>query len=146
MTSFRQSIASLETDLEEDDSNIQIKDDLAACLIHVGKLLNAKGDLMSAADAFRKAVPLAQEVIDRSPFNVRYKARHADSFSEAGKFLVNLSKSETGQKRDATASEACDNFRRSVAIWNELRANGTLSAIYTGRLEEVSRLILTKCP
>jgi hypothetical protein len=90
-------------------------------------------------------LPLAEEVMQKTPFSVRYKSRHAASFFEADKVFAKLAKAENGEKREARRLESCNYFKRSFDIWNEMRQAGTLSKINSHRPDEVGKEIAAQC-
>lgn len=139
LLNLRISIVDLEKEVEAGNADFQTRDDLALCLVSIGRILTAKGDLNGAVDNFRRALPLAEEVMQKNPYHVKYKSRHAASFYEAGKAFAKLAQTESGEKRQENRLAACNYFKRSSEIWNQLRQTGTLSAVNANRPDEVSR-------
>jgi tetratricopeptide (TPR) repeat protein len=141
LINLRQILPMLETELKAGNPDLQIKDDLALCLVNIGKILSAKGDVGGAAEVFRRALPLAEEVLQKTPFSVRFKTRHAASFFEAGKVFAKLAKTQIGEKSETIKGESCDSLNRSFDIWNEMRQAGTLSKIYVDRPDEAAKAL-----
>lgn len=144
LQNLRVAVSQLELELAADNPDVQTKDDLALCLVSIGKILATKGDLPNAANAFRRALPLADEVMQKTPFNVRFKSRHASSFFEAGKVFGKLAENENSAVQGKTVGESCSSYKRSFEIWNEMRQSGTLSLINAKRPDEAANEI-RKC-
>ncbi len=136
LINFRESISFLEGELKKDDSNTQIKENMAACLVEIGKILTIKGDLANAIDHFRRALPFAEEALQKNSSNSRVKVRTAGHYFEAGKTFSKLTQAENSQKNKA---ESCQYLNRSFEIWNEMKQNGTLSTFNANRPDEVAK-------
>lgn len=101
-------------------------------------------DRSEAIAAFDKALRLAEELSAQDPANARRKTRLAIAYSDFGKLYVNLAR--TAQTDAEQQSQdwrlAREHFARSMALWDELRAQNTVTPLNVPKVQEVEQALV----
>jgi eukaryotic-like serine/threonine-protein kinase len=136
--SFSRAIEISEQLKKEDPSNILIAYDIAGSYHDMSELYFLLGDYQSTLNAAAKAQENCGEMLAKNPAHTMSKNVMARSKSLVGKVYASLAE-KTGQTD--SWRKALENYRASLEIFNNLKAEGKFTALDTKRVADLEASI-----
>jgi serine/threonine protein kinase len=127
----------------EDPSDSRLRDTLAANYASLGDILAGSGDPDAALDTYRKAAATYEPLVASDPPNWLARRALADLYLRMGDAETRLARGVVagGPPRAEAAASARDHFTRAARLWQEMRAQGTLTRADAAKLEEAARRV-----
>jgi non-specific serine/threonine protein kinase/serine/threonine-protein kinase len=134
--SFSRAIEISEQLRREDPSNILIVYDIAGSYHEMSELYYLSGDYPSTLNAAEKAQENCREVLSKNSAHTQSKNVTARSKNLVGRVYASLA-AKNGQT-DAR-QKALENFRASLEIYNNLKAEGKITALDNKRIADLEK-------
>jgi tetratricopeptide (TPR) repeat protein len=147
LADYRRSLAMTEALVGADSASDRDLDDLAITHAGIGAALVALGDPNAALAALTESVRLATRASLRSPSHVGMQSRLARRHFELGEAHARLARANPDPRAahpPAHLRAACDEYRRSLDVWNALGRRGVLRRADSERPGAVARA-LARC-
>ncbi|MDP9100034.1 MAG: tetratricopeptide repeat protein [Verrucomicrobiota bacterium] len=140
---YRKALSIRQAILTGDASNARARNEISVIYADIGKALAASGDIDGAEAAYAQAVPLAEELSAHSPTNAKLRTQVALRYLEVGRLRMQIAKAREINQRKKNWEEAKTWYQKSLAIWQDMNAKGTLSGADADKPDELAKEIAT---
>jgi tetratricopeptide (TPR) repeat protein len=146
LETFRQTLAAFQDLTARDPANAEFRHDLAISYRKLGEMLLKTADTARALQNFHQALSLIESLSAQSPMNAFKRRDLALTYFNLGAAYIKLTSKKmiSADQQKEHWSEARAWYQKSLGIWQNMRAKGTLRGADSGKPDEVAREI-TRC-
>ena len=139
---YHKALDILEDLVSKDQGNAFLRRHLAYTYLRISMLLSDSDDLGGAAPYARKAISICENLVATDPNNSTARNTLALSYSQLGRsYSLSAVKAGVISQQKADWLDAKSWYQKSLNIWEDLKAKGTLNSADAGKPDEVAREI-----